>query len=214
VAVFSRKKKRISDSELLKHVDALYSTALRLARDRHDAQDLVQDPYLKALRFSDTFQPGTNLKAWLFRILFNTFINEYRRRRRSRDLLGRGLGDPAYDGTFSREVARASRDPESEILDRLMPDEVERALDELPAEFRTAIILADVEEFTYKEIAEIIDRPVGTVMSRLFRGRRMLQRSLLDYAVRQGYVASREDAPAGAIPLDPHRRRRPKARSE
>jgi RNA polymerase sigma-70 factor (ECF subfamily) len=176
-------------SELaMPYMGPLYSAALRMTRNPADAEDLVQETYLRAYRAFDSFQEGTNLKAWLYRILTNTFINQYRaakRRPEQTDIedvedlyLYRRLG--------GLEAAMAGRSPETEVLEGIPDAEVKEALESLPEQFRMAVLLADVEGFAYKEIAEILDIPIGTVMSRLHRGRKQLQKRLWDYAVERG----------------------------
>ena len=166
----------------------LYSAALRMTRNPADAEDLVQETYLRAYRAFDSFQEGTNLKAWLYRILTNTFINQYRaakRRPEQSDIedvedlyLYRRLG--------GLEAAVAGRSPETQVLESIPDAEVKEALESLPDQFRMAVLLADVEGFAYKEIADILDIPIGTVMSRLHRGRKQLQKRLWEYAVERG----------------------------
>jgi RNA polymerase sigma-70 factor, ECF subfamily len=178
------------------YMDALYSAALRMTRNPSDAEDLVQETYLRAYRGFGGFKDGTNLKAWLYKILTNTFINTYRAKKRRPDETE--LDDSEEYVLYRRigglEAAAAERTPETEVLDA-MPDElVKEALEAIPEQFRIAVLLADVEGFSYKEIAEITDVPVGTVMSRLHRGRRQLQSRLMDYARERGLV------PAGAEP--------------
>lgn len=176
--------------EALEYLDALYRTALRLTRNEADAEDLVQETYLKAIRFQDRFKPGTNLRAWLFRILMNTFINRYRQKQRAPRLTS---VEDAEDFFLYRQVS-SQRDEhlfpsaEEEALGKLADEDVKRAIEELPEQFRAAVILTDIEGFSYKEIAEITNVKIGTVMSRLSRGRRLLQRKLWEYARRTGYV--------------------------
>jgi RNA polymerase sigma-70 factor (ECF subfamily) len=170
------------------YMGPLYSAALRMTRNPADAEDLVQETYLRAYRAFDSFQEGTNLKAWLYRILTNTFINQYRaakRRPEQSDIedvedlyLYRRLG--------GLEAAMAGRSPEAEVLEGIPDTEVKEALESLPEQFRMAVLLADVEGFAYKEIAEILEIPIGTVMSRLHRGRKQLQKRLWEYAVERG----------------------------
>ena len=167
----------------LPFIDELYSTALRYARNPRDAEDLVQDTYLKAFQAWGRFEQGTNCRAWLFRILTNTFINGYRRKVREREVLGPESVVPIEETTFGRSSLHAFENPERQIFRRIMGDEVKRALDALPDEFRLVVILADLQDFSYKEIAGILECPIGTVMSRLFRGRRLLRKVLLDRAV-------------------------------
>ena len=171
----------------LEHFDVLYSTAIRLARNVHEAQDLVQETYLKAYRFFDRFEPGTNIKAWLFTILRNTHINTYRKVSRQQEQTDFERVEPFYaDPTlFPEWTDRASLE---EVLRHVVQDDVKRALDALPEVYRMVVLLADMAEFSYKEIAAIIDCPEGTVMSRLFRGRRLLRKSLAEFARKNGYV--------------------------
>src|SRR5262245_25250426 len=168
----------------LEHMDSLYSTALRLCSHEKDAEDLVQDTYLKALRFREKFQDGTNLKAWLFKILTNTFINKYRRKVRERRILDDSEGIVGHDEPALRGGER--QDPEREYITRALGEDLQNALAQIPHDFRVAVILADVEEFSYREISDIMDCPIGTVMSRIFRGRRLLQRQLRDQAIACG----------------------------
>jgi RNA polymerase sigma-70 factor (ECF subfamily) len=178
--------------EALTHLDALYGVACKLTRNPTEAEDLVQDAFVKAMRARDQFHAGTNLKAWLFRILTNTFINKYRRGGLERSVLDGPDADPLADGWVSASTMRQLRDPETLALMPLVEDEIRRALDALPAEFRLAVVLSDVEEFSYSEIAEIMACPVGTVMSRLHRGRKLLQGSLYNHALSLGIVKGEE----------------------
>ena len=178
---------------------SLYSAALRMTRNPADAEDLDQETYLKAYRGFGSYQQGTNLKAWLYRILTNTFINRYRAAKRRPDETD--LDDVEDFYLYRRlgglEGARASRSAEDELLDVLTESEVREAVESLPENFRLAVLLADVEGFSYKEIAEILDIPIGTVMSRLHRGRRALQKGLYEFAARRGLVDAPEE-PVGA----------------
>ncbi|MEJ7653798.1 MAG: sigma-70 family RNA polymerase sigma factor [Chloroflexia bacterium] len=174
--------------EALAHVDALYRTALRMTRNPADAEDLVQETYLKAHRFRDGFKPGTNLRAWLFRILTNTFINDYRKRSRQPDVTD--VGDLEEDYLYRRikeSGEELGTNPEETVMNMFLDDEVREALDKLPDQNRTAVLLADLEDFSYKDIAEITGAPIGTVMSRLHRGRAQLQKNLWEYAQSRGY---------------------------
>jgi RNA polymerase sigma-70 factor, ECF subfamily len=174
--------------ECVAHLDALYGVACRLTRNPTEAEDLVQDALVKAMRARHQFLVGTNLKAWLFRILTNTFINKYRRGGLERSLFEGPDADPLADGWVSASTMRQLRDPEQIALLPIVEGEVGRALDALPTEFKLAVILCDVEEFSYEEIAEIMSCPIGTVMSRLHRGRKLLQRSLYEHALALGIV--------------------------
>jgi RNA polymerase sigma-70 factor (ECF subfamily) len=197
------------EAEALQYLDALYASALRFTRDPRDAEDLVQDTFLRACRFLDRFERGTNLKAWLFRILTNTFINRYRRSTRERSLVDGPERELVTSQLHSPDSAANAEDPEQAMLDRLVSADVLAAIDAVPIDFRMVVILADIHDFSYKEIAEILDVPVGTVMSRLFRGRRHLQRSLAGHAAASGILT---EPPGGEkIDLDTFRRRRARA---
>ena len=193
----------------LAHLDPLYSAALRLTKNERDAEDLVQDTCMRAYRFFDKFERGTNIKAWLFKILTNTFINRYRRKVKERNVTEGSEREAVHEAFISRDASDYAANPEQYMFDRLLSDDVLRAIDGLPIDFRLVVILADLQEFSYKEIAEILDVPVGTVMSRLFRGRKALQKSLRDYAAGQGVVpAETPEAPEAPVDLGAYRRRR------
>src|SRR5688572_4888574 len=174
----------------MEHMDSLYAGALRMTRNPADAEDLVQETYLKAYRGFGGFEEGTNIKAWLFRILTNTYINRYRQQKRRPDETD--LGDVEDFYLYRRlggiDEARISKSAEDTLFELFTDDEVKAALESLPDTFRMAVLLADVEGFAYKEIAEILDIPIGTVMSRLHRGRKALQKRLYDFAVDRGLV--------------------------
>ena len=180
------------EQEALSYIDPLYRTALRMTRSEADAEDLVQETYIRALRFRAQFTPGTNLKAWLFRILTNTFINAYRKRARAPETTELDDVDEfsLYRRMSAERPASSSPDPEREFLDGIVSSEVTDALEELPEKFRTTVLL-DVEGFSYKEIAEMLEIPIGTVMSRLHRGRKFLQRRLIELARERGIAALR-----------------------
>src|SRR5262245_26700495 len=173
------------EREVMPHLQSLYGVALRMTRNEGDAEDVVQETTLRAYRFFDSVEAGTNCKAWLFRILTNVFCNRYREREREQEIM---LEAEASDANVGQFVGGAPRDAETALLGRMLSRDVERALAAVPSEFRLAVILADLEDFSYKEIAEIMDCPAGTVMSRLYRGRKILQKLLLEYAVEQGIV--------------------------
>lgn len=178
-------------------MSALYAAALRMTRNPSDAEDLVQETYLRAYRGFGGFREGTNLKAWLYRILTNTFINQYRAKKRRPDQVD--LDDVEDFYIFRRlgglEAADASQTAETEALESMPDDEVKQALESIPEQFRMAVILADIEGFSYKEIADILDVPIGTVMSRIHRGRRQLQKLLWDYATENNLRPRAESAP-------------------
>lgn len=220
--MFDRQKKQGQtqrarfEEEALIHLDALYSTALRLTHDPRDAEDLVQDAVLQAYRSFDQYQQGTRCKAWLYKILTNTFINKYRRRVLETEV-ATGMVQSGESGILSSSQFHQAHDVEDKLHFQLMSDAIAQALTSLPEEFRLAVLLSDVEEFSYREIADIMDCPVGTVMSRLFRGRRLLEASLRSYAAAAGYVpaaaappsAPGVDEPAAPIDLAAYRARKP-----
>jgi RNA polymerase sigma-70 factor (ECF subfamily) len=181
-------KRASFEREALVHLDALYRVALRLTGNPADADDLVQETVLKAYRAWDQYERGTNAKGWLLTILRNSFINEYRRRARHPENVDLDTIEPfAVFGDIQEE------DPQGAFFDKIVDDEVLRAIDALPEVFRETVVLSDVEGMSYQEIARILDVPVGTVKSRLFRARQMLQGKLYDYAVNMGYIkGSRE----------------------
>ena len=190
----------LSDSELasifeadaLPYLDQLYGTALRMTRSPADAEDLVQDTYAKAFAAFRSYEQGTNLRAWLFRILRNTFINNYRKAQRQPSS---GPSEELTDGQLLDLEQRTSggvRSAENEALERLGDDEIAAAMATIPEDFRTAVYLADVEGFSYKEIADIMDTPVGTVMSRVHRGRKALRALLTDYARERGLLVEED----------------------
>jgi len=177
-------EKRASfEREALVHLDALYRVALRLTGNPSDADDLVQETMLKAYRAWHQYQPGTNAKGWLLTILRHAFINEYRRRRRHPETVDLDAIEP-----FAVLDERQDDDPQGQFFDKIVDDEVLRAIDALPEQFREAVVLSDVEGMSYEEVARILDVPIGTVKSRLFRGRRLLQAKLYEYAVSMGYI--------------------------
>lgn len=159
----------------LPYMDSFYNVALRMTGNEVEAQDLVQDAYLRALRFFDKFQKGTNFKAWIFKIIKNIYINKYRKESKTPQMLD--VSDAEVTGLLS-----TPNTPEEEIFNDLLDDDVTKALDALPDDFRLTLILSDIEGFSYKEIAEILDCPIGTVMSRLHRGRKLLRKYLYEYA--------------------------------
>ena len=174
--------------DVLSQMDALYGVACRLTRNPTEAEDLVQDALVKAIRAKEQFLAATNLKAWLFKTLTTAFINKYRRGGLERSVLDGPDADPLADGWVSASTMRQLRDPEATALLPIVEGEVRKALDQLPPEFRLAVILCDVEELSYEEIATIMGCPIGTVMSRLHRGRKLLQKALYQHALALGIV--------------------------
>ncbi len=183
------RKDKTFEEEFLPHMKALYNFAFHLTFDEENANDLVQETYLKAYRFIDSYQKGTNSKAWLFKILKNEFINNYRKKSKQPNAVDfdsllnyHESDDPQYVGSL---------DLRQEIFQNMMGDEVTIAVNKLPVEFKTIIILCDVEGFTYEELSKILDIPIGTVRSRLFRARNMLKEHLRKYALNLGYKENR-----------------------
>ncbi|MGM0546736.1 MAG: sigma-70 family RNA polymerase sigma factor [Bacteroidota bacterium] len=173
------------EEEIVPHLDAMYNFALRLTSDPSDAEDLVQDTIVKAFRFFSSYEKGTNAKAWLFRILKNSYINNYRKQSKQPNQVD-------YDEVSSfYETIRADRTDTSDLEDKmfreLIDDDISNALEELPEDFRTVVLLCDVEGFTYEEIANMLDVPIGTIRSRLHRGRNLLKAQLKEYAEKRGY---------------------------
>ena len=177
------------DEEALSYLDSLYRTALRMTRNPSDAEDLVQETYLRAYRFRHQFEEGTNLKAWLFKILTNAFLSL--QRHRSREPALTALEELPENDLFLYQQLRGlnagqqSRSAEDEVFQHLRDDDVKAALESLPPQYRMVVLLSDVEDLAYKEIARVLDIPIGTVMSRLFRGRRLLERALWSHARRR-----------------------------
>jgi RNA polymerase sigma-70 factor (ECF subfamily) len=186
------------EREAMSHLPTLLAVGSRLTRGNAEAEDLVQDTLLKALRAREHFTPGSNMRAWLLRILTNTFINRYRRGGLERSVLDGPDADPLADGWIGASTMEAMRDPESRAMRALLEKEITQALDELPEEFRLAVVLSDVEEMSYREISEIMGCPIGTVMSRLHRGRRLLKRRLYEHARTLGIVGP--EAAVGPAP--------------
>lgn len=177
----------------LPHLDSLYSGALRMTRNPSEAEDLVQETMLLAFRHFDQFKRGTNIRAWLFRILTNTFINSYRKKSREPERVDLPEVEDFY---FLNEVSRNNRmgdDPESQILGKFVHEDIMAAIDKLPDEFRMVVILNAVEGFAYQEIADMLGVPIGTVRSRLYRGRKLLQKLLYEQAREMGYVGTQTD---------------------
>lgn len=178
--------KSIFEKEFMPHLDAMYNFALRLTNDEDDAQDLVQDTCMKAFRFIGSFEPGTYAKAWLFRILKNNFINDYRKKSRGPSKVEFEWVEQSFSGDEDQEPS-SHADLHAETVNEMLGDEITAAIQALPVDFRMIIILCDLEEFSYEEMARILDIPIGTVRSRLHRARAILKESLAAYAKSKGY---------------------------
>ena len=207
------RRRRDFEKAALEHLDTLYGVALRLTRNEQNAEDLVQDTYVRALRFYERFEWGTNMRAWLLRIMTNTFINSYRRNQKERQITDRNEGSLTHDLLLSSQTIAQMQDPESQLMSRMLRESLVQAVDELPEDFKVAVTLADVYGFSYREIAEIQDCPIGTVMSRLHRARKALQARLLDQAILSGIVKSdtKDQSSSGnskTTDLSEYRRRR------
>ena len=208
ISLFSSQKRQRDafEREALPHLEALHAYALHLCRDASDADDLVQETYIKALSNFASYQTGTNCRAWLFRILTNTIFNLRRSRKRHNPIdsempeLELAMAESAQDRGIYRPI-------DMQLLDGVVSKHVTEALDALPPEFRTVLLLADLHDFSYKEIAEVVDCPVGTVMSRLFRARKAMQKRLLTHAIQEGIVTKPPVEEDGVADLDAFRMR-------
>jgi len=176
------------ETAIAPHTGLMFNMALRFTRNPDDAADLVQDTVLRAYRFYYQFEQGTNLRAWLLKILRNTFINQYRKKVSEPVKVGYDIIEPYYERLAKNNSAQMMKEVENDVFGKMLGDEVTQALDHLPEEFKTAVVLCDLNDLSYQEIAEIMDCPTGTVRSRISRGRRMLQEILWEYAKQEGYV--------------------------
>jgi RNA polymerase sigma-70 factor (ECF subfamily) len=185
------------ERDALQYNRQLYSAAMRMTRNPADAEDLVQETYLKAYRAYHTFTEGTNLKAWLYRILTNTYINKYRKDSRRPNEVDLGTVEDLYlyRRIGSEASAEAARTTEERVLDGLVESDIKEAVEDLPETFRMPVLLADLEGFSYKEIAKILDIPIGTVMSRLHRGRKAMQKRLWEFAKDRGLLPEEAEKP-------------------
>ncbi len=174
------------ETEAFPHKDILYNFALRTTGDRDDAYDLLQETFMKAFRFWDKFEKGTNMRAWLFRIMKNSYINRYRKEIREPGMVDYDDVENFYDSI--RDDSKDSNDLQQNLYRNMLSDEVINALQSLPEDFRTVVILCDIEQLTYEEIAEFLNCPIGTVRSRLHRGRKILEEKLHDYALERGLI--------------------------
>lgn len=200
-----KERRKRFEQEVLPHLDAMHRTALRLTRSAADADDLVQDSVVKAYRFFDSYEPGTNIRAWLLKILTNLFFSKYRRTTLESTMQTLGASDPVADGWMSAASMNASREPERMMERPLLEAAVARVLDELPEDFRAVLVLADVEGLTYREVAEAMNCPMGTVMSRLHRARRAVAQKL---GIQQPERATETAPEEAVVSLDAYRRRK------
>jgi len=184
-------KQRDFQREAMVHIDSLYNFALRMTGDPEDANDLVQETYMKAYRFFDSFEKGTNCKAWLFRILKNSYINKYRKESKEPDKVDYDEIKEFYHSV--KHSSLDSNDMQEKMFAELLDDEVAQALESLPEDFKEVVQLCDIEGFTYEEIANMVDCPIGTVRSRLHRGRKILREKLMEYARQHGYKVNHDD---------------------
>jgi RNA polymerase sigma-70 factor, ECF subfamily len=208
--VFGAKRRRQAfEREALPHLDALHGMALRLTRDERQADDLVQDSLVKAYRFFHRFEEGSNIKAWLFKVLVNTFYNTVRKEKNQHRLELEAEVDSHYDRFLSASTM-SGQNAEEVLHEKLVMEKLRAEVEKLPPEFRDAVLLCDLHDFSYKEIADIVGCPVGTVMSRLYRGRRILQKRLYQYALEQGYLRAPADE-EGAASLEAYRQRKGKS---
>ena len=187
-----QEKQKAFEEEAVTHMDALYNSALKLTYNEDDAKDLIQESYFKAFRFFEQFEPGTSCKAWLFKILKNTFINKYRKKVKQPEQVDfntvESFVDLIKDKNYDEDEAL-----DDGIVNSYLSDEINEALTKLSYEFKMVLILSDVEGFSYKEIADIMDCPIGTIRSRLSRARKMMFKNLLKYAQKEGYYQEEED---------------------
>ena len=183
----SVQKRKAFEKEALPHMDALLRTALRMTKNQNDAEDLVQETMVKAYRFWDKFEPGSNCRAWLFKIMTNIFINNYRSKSRTPVSVNM---DDIDDNFLYGQLATLGpeENPEQALFAKIFDDDVKKAIEELPDDFRLVVVLSFLEGFSYQEIADIADLQLGTVKSRLHRGRKLLQKQLYEYAVRNGFI--------------------------
>lgn len=209
ISLFSSQKRQRDafEREALPHLDALHSYAMHLCRDASDAEDLVQETYIKALASFASYQQGTNCRAWLFRILTNTYFNLRRSRRRQSPVDFENTPELQLHAAEAAQEQGIYRPIDAQILDGVVSKHVTEALDSLPPEFRTVLLLADLNDFSYKEIADVVECPVGTVMSRLYRARKAMQKKLFDHAMREGIIRSIPTDEEGVVDLDAFRLR-------
>lgn len=184
----SFKDQTLFEEIVFEYIDSLYSNALRLTRNKQDAEDLVQDACLRGFQYFNRFEQGTNFKAWIFKILMNTFINKYHKKMRTPPSVQFDKVEYSIDEALKEEDSKTVL-TDNKVFRNMFDDEIVHAIENIPEDYRIAVLLCDIESFSYKEMSNILDMPIGTIMSRISRGRKMLQKSLLDYAKREGYIS-------------------------
>lgn len=181
------KEKKIFEQIAFEHIDAMFSTALRVTRNHQDAEDLVQETFLKAYKYFHRFEPETNFKAWIFKILMNTFINKYHKDQKNPNSVEFDKVEYAVEQTLTDDEIKTVLTNKNKFRE-LFDDEIVHAIETMPEDYRLCVLLCDIENFSYNEISEMLNIPIGTVMSRISRGRKILQKALLEYAKREGYI--------------------------
>ncbi len=197
----AKQSRRTFEKEALPHLDALYAMALRLTKDPNDAEDLVQDAMVKAFRFFHHYREGTNIRAWLFKVQINLFYND-RRKAQKEKRLRQEVSAMEPDAQFVSQASAGGLNPEASLLEQISEEQLREALEKLPHDFRVAVVLCDLYDFSYREIADVLECPVGTVMSRLYRGRQQLKRRLYHYALDNGYITAPSGESSGATTAD------------
>jgi RNA polymerase sigma-70 factor (ECF subfamily) len=187
----AKEQRNLFEEIAFEHMNSLYSTALRLTQSQQDSEDLVQDTYLKAFQFFHRFEPGTNFKAWIFKILMNTFINKYHKKMRTPQSVQFEKVEYSIETDSKPEQIQSLLENKDRFRNSFA-DEVIVAIEQMPENYRVAVLLCDIESFSYKEIGRMLDIPIGTVMSRISRGRKFLQKALLEYAKSEGYVKAKQ----------------------
>lgn len=185
-------KQEVFEEEALPHLNALYNYARSISYSDQDAEDLVQETFMRAYRYFHQYTPGTNCKAWLFTILRNLYNTKYKKYKNTPDQVHYEAEEQIYEQIVSEDLTTVIKNPEEEFFENILPDEIVNAIEDLPEKYRSCIVLSDVEDFSYKEIAEILDIPIGTVMSRLHRGRNILKKKLVDFAREKGVIPEDE----------------------
>lgn len=186
-------KQEVFEEEALPHLNALYNYARSISHSDQDAEDLVQETFMRAYRYFHQYTPGTNCKAWLFTILRNLYNTKYKKYKRTPDQVHYDAEEQIYEQIVNEDLTSVIKNPEEEFFENILPQEIVNAIEDLPEKYRSCIVLSDVEDFSYKEIAEILDVPIGTVMSRLHRARDILKKKLVNYAKEKGVIPEDED---------------------